>query len=407
MPKALYVSYDGITDPLGQSQILPYLLELNKRGFQFTLLSCEKEEAYNKNKTIIENLLEGADIDWVPISYTKKPPILSTLYDYWRLKRKAISLHRSKNFQLIHCRSYIPSMIGLWMKKHFQVKFIFDMRGFWADERVDGGLWNTKNIIYKRVYSFFKRQEKEFLENADQIVSLTRAGKNVMDGWKQVDRHPLPISIIPCCADADLFDPQKVELEAVNKARDELGIKAHEPVITYLGSIGTWYLLDDMLAFFKIYLEKFPAAKFLFISQDNPDLIISRACAMGISAERVLVVAAKRSDVPILATLGEYSIFFIKPVFSKLSSSPTKQGELMALGIPVICNAGVGDTDRIVREYSSGIIIDSLNDKNYREIINNINNYSFDADKIRGGAIDYFSLKQGVASYEKIYRSLL
>ena len=172
MTKVLFVSYDGITDPLGQSQVLPYVLELSRQGFSFTLLSCEKTDAYKKNKGTIEKILEGTNVRWAPISYTKKPPIISTLYDYWRLKRRAISLHRRNNFQLIHCRSYIPAMIGLWMKKKFRIKFVFDMRGFWADERVDAGLWNLKNIIYRQVFHFFKKRNLHFISGNNFFIIL-------------------------------------------------------------------------------------------------------------------------------------------------------------------------------------------------------------------------------------------
>jgi glycosyltransferase involved in cell wall biosynthesis len=407
MPKVLYISYDGITDPLGQSQVLSYVMELSRQGFNFVLLSCEKIDAYKKYRDLIEKQLEGTDVEWVPIFYTKNPPVLSTLYDYWKLKRKAISLHHANKFQLVHCRSYIPSMIGLWMKIQYKVKFVFDMRGFWADERVDGGLWNLKNIIYKKVYTFFKKKEKAFLENADHIISLTLAGKKEMDSWKHIEKRPLPISIIPCCADADLFDPEKIETAKIQKARQELGIKADEPILTYLGSIGTWYLLDEMIAFFIVYLQNFPDAKLLFITKDNPGFIRSKAHKAGVPTDRVLVVSSERSTVPTYASLGNFSIFFIKPSFSKKSSSPTKQGELMALGIPVICNAGVGDTDMIVRKYESGLIVDSLNDQNYQEIVENIGRVSFDRNKIRKGALDYFSLQIAVSKYKSIYDSLL
>ena len=407
MPKVLYVSYDGLTDPLGQSQILPYVIELSRQGFSFILLTCEKAEAYKKNRGLIEKLLEGTDVSWSPIFYTKKPPVLSSIYDYFRLKRKAISLHRANSFQLIHCRSYIPSMIGLWMKTRYHVKFIFDMRGFWADERVDGGLWNLKNIIYQRVFHFFKRKEKEFLENADHIISLTIAGKNEIERWQHIEKSPLPISIIPCCVDTELFDSKKVKAEAIQNIRQELGIQANEPILTYLGSIGTWYLLDDMLVFFSVFLEKFPNAKFLFITQDKADFIRARARIAGISADRILIISSKRETVPIYALVGSLSIFFIKACFSKQSSSPTKQGELMALGLPVICNAGVGDTDMIVRKYESGLVVDSLNKSNYREIIEKVGQVSFDPNRIRAGALEYFSLQLAVSKYKEIYSSLL
>jgi glycosyltransferase involved in cell wall biosynthesis len=407
MTKVLFVSYDGITDPLGQSQVLPYILELSRQGFGFTLLSCEKPDAYKKNKDTIEKNLEGTNVKWVPVSYTKKPPIISTLYDYWRLKRKAISLHRRNNFQIIHCRSYIPAMIGLWMKKKFRMKFVFDMRGFWADERVDAGLWNLKNIIYRQIFHFFKEKEKKFLENADLIVSLTLAAKKEISGWSHINKNSLPITVIPCCTDTTLFDRQKVKAESLQKARENLGIKPDEIVLTYLGSIGTWYLLDEMLAFFSVYLEKFPTAKFLFITQDKSGEIHSKAHTVGIPTDRILVVSSERASVPIYVLLGSYSIFFIRPSFSKISSSPTKQGELMALGIPVICNSGVGDTDMIVRKYDSGLIVESFNTLNYQEVVEKIKQSSFDKNKIRNGAMDYFALQIAVSKYKKIYDSLL
>jgi len=407
MTKILFISYDGITDPLGQSQVLPYVLELSRQGFSFTLLSCEKSDAYKKNKGTIEKILEGTNVKWAPISYTKKPPIISTLYDYWRLKRKAISLHRRNNFQLVHCRGPLVSLVGDWMKIRYKVKFLFDMRGFWADERVDGGIWDLNKIVYRKIFHFFKEKEKEFLENADHIVSLTHAGKKEMDSWNHINKSPLPITVIPCCADTTLFDRQKVKAESLQNARKKLGIKPDELVLTYLGSIGTWYLLDEMLAFFSVYLEKFPTAKFLFITQDNSEKIHSKARTAGIPTDRVLIVSSERASVPIYALLGDYSIFFIKPSFSKMSSSPTKQGELMALGIPVICNSGVGDTDMIVRKYDSGLIVESFNTLNYQEVVEKIKHSSFDKDKIRNGAIEYFALQIAVSKYKSIYDSLL
>src|SRR3569832_236165 len=44
--RVLFVSYNGMLDPLGQSQVLPYLRELAKRGVRFTLLSFERAKAY-------------------------------------------------------------------------------------------------------------------------------------------------------------------------------------------------------------------------------------------------------------------------------------------------------------------------------------------------------------------------
>ena len=47
----LFVSYDGMTDSLGQSQVLPYIREISKKDYRYTLISFEKE-AYANEKDL-------------------------------------------------------------------------------------------------------------------------------------------------------------------------------------------------------------------------------------------------------------------------------------------------------------------------------------------------------------------
>src|SRR5438874_2415318 len=46
--KILFISYDGMTDPLGQSQVIPYLANLSKFGYRFTIFSCDKPLKYHE-----------------------------------------------------------------------------------------------------------------------------------------------------------------------------------------------------------------------------------------------------------------------------------------------------------------------------------------------------------------------
>ncbi len=130
MKKVLYITYDGLTDPLGQSQVLPYLVELSRIGYKFTILSFEKKHRFEKEKEIIRGIVDKAGINWVPLFFTKNPPIISKIYDRWQMKMQALKLHKKNRFDLIHCRSYIAAEVGLWLKKKFGTKFLFDMRGF-------------------------------------------------------------------------------------------------------------------------------------------------------------------------------------------------------------------------------------------------------------------------------------
>ena len=400
----LYISYDGMTDTLGQSQVIPYLKGLTNEGFSFTILSCEKKLNFKRNQSIVRLFLEESSIKWEPIFYTKKPPIFSTIYDFLKLQVKAIELHKVNNFKIVHCRSYIPSLIGLKMKLKYNTKFVFDMRGFWADERVDGKLWDLNNPLFKLIFLFFKRAETRFLQNADAIVSLTERGKAEMLSWPVMQNVTTEINVIPCCVDTDLFNPTQIKDTTKIQLREKLNIKPDDFVIGYLGSIGTWYMLDEMLDFFVELKKAKPNAKFIFITFDEHDRILELAKNKDISANDIIINPAARNDVPEVLSILDYSIFFIKPTYSKISSSPVKQGEIMAMGIPLICNAGVGDTDIIVNKYKSGLIVKA---KKFNEVILKMNQFQFDSNKIREGSTAYFSLALGINNYKQIYKSLI
>lgn len=405
--KILFISYDGMTDPLGQSQVIPYLAGLTKYGYSFTILSCEKPDRFVKYKADIESLLKAHGIEWIYIMYHKKPPVFSSVYDLLQLKRKAIQLHRKRNFALVHTRAGIPSLAGLWMKKKTGIKFLHDIREFYADSRIDGGMWKKDNFFYKKIYTYFKRKEEEEIKNCDGIVCLTHAAERIIKSWPHFKKQN-PLKVIPCSVDVDLFDPEKIDNEIKNKLKKEVSIQDDDVVISYLGSIGGWYLTDEMMKFCKVLSDKIPSSKFLFITPHQHEIIFEIANKFGINKDKIIVKHAARNEVPLLLSLSNFSIFFIKPCYSKQSSSPTKHGEIMAMDIPVITNAGVGDVGDIVRKYDSGYVIGEFSDATYESVINDgFFEKEFLRGEIRKGAIEYYSLEKAINSYKEMYDSIL
>jgi len=403
----LFISYDGMTDPLGQSQVIPYLAGLTKYGYRFTILSCDKPQRYALHKHYVEKLLKPYPIKWVSIPYHKKPPVLSSVYDVVMLKRKARQLHAKEKFDMVHTRPGVPALIGLWMKKKLGVKFLNDIREFYADSRVEGGMWNTKNIFFRTIYNFFKKKEENAVDNSDGIVCLTYAAGRIIEQWPQYKKQ-IPLEVIPCSVDMNLFDTEKIDIGLRSNFKKELGINDGDFIVSYLGSIGGWYLTDEMMQFCKILADKITAAKFLFISPHQHEIIFEKFQKFGISREKIIVTHAQRHEVPLLLSFSDYSVFFIKPCYSKLSSSPTKHGEIMAMGIPVITNAGVGDVEQIVEKYKSGIVLKQLNEQQFLLTAESISNgISFDKMEIRNGAKEFYDLQNAIDKYREIYNSIL
>jgi len=392
-----------MTDSLGQSQVLPYLLKLSEKGIEYTIISFEKEENFSKkNKVVIENLLKGTSITWIPLKYTKRPPVLSTVFDVWKLKKAVKKEIQKGKVDIIHCRSYISALAGLFFKRKNNIPFVFDMRGFWADERLDGNIWSLKKPVFKSVYNYFKKKEKQFLTESGAVVSLTVCGKQEIESWKLSNQSP--ISVIPCCTDETHFEPNKINIAQADKLKSELGINQEDYVISYLGSIGTWYMLDEMLDFIKVLFNKKENSKALFITREPKEMVLSKAKEKGLDTSKIIIQPANREDVPLMVSLSNASLFFIKPVFSKKASSPTKMGEILNLNIPIICNSGVGDDDLIMNQILPEYLVKDFSGKEYERIIDSLlRNENKSNSELRSFASNFFSLDKGVETYFSIY----
>ncbi len=401
--KVLYITMDGLTDPLGRSQIIPYVAGLAKSGYRVTILSCEKEKNLALNEKNVATTLRDLGISWQYCLYQKKIPLLSQRSNFANLKALAVNqLTAGNNHWLVHCRSYLAGLIGLYLKKKYNAKFLFDMRGFWADERIEGNIWKKSNPFHNYLYRYFKRKEKEMIGGADAIVVLTAEAKKIIS----VTFLPkAPIEIIPCCADDSHFTIKSAEERSA--IRKKLDIPSSAYVLGYLGSIGTWYMLEEMMEFFRICRKKDPNMYFLFVTADDEAKIMEKAREKQVPPEFIRVRQAKREEVPSFLAAFNAGLFFIRPTFSKKASSPTKLAELLACGVPVITNTGIGDVDELVREHKAGILVPDLSEKEMSLAARELKELNrLTPEHYRRIACANFSLEKGIAVYERIYRTL-
>ncbi len=429
---SLYLSYDGLTDPLGQSQILPYLLGLEEKGITFYIISFEKREAFKKNEKIIRKLIAGRNIHWTPFKYINRPPVLSTIYNLrllWDATRKLVETH---DIQVVHCRSYVTSLIGLRLKYKFGLEFFFDMRGFWADERVEGNLWDLKNPVFNLIYRFFKRKEKEFFLHADAIISLTDNAKEEIP--KILSESPqLPKSLnqkiktIPCCTDLTLFNRSRLSKALKTEVNEALNGSFAIRFI-YIGSLGTWYMLKEMLDFFECILQNGDPFQFVFLTNDDNILFdelttrnwqdsqndkklfkepVKSFHHKNFLNSEIVITKAERSLVPYFIDYCDASILFIKPSFSKKASSATKMGEALAMNKPVITNTNWGDVDYFSSICNSILLVNEFSPASYQktmlELDSLIENTTTDAFVL---AKERLSLEYGIDEYLEIYKML-
>ena len=402
--RVLYLSYDGMTDPLGRSQVLPYLVGLSARGHAITLVSFEKPERPAAEAETVRSICERAGIEWRPLRYHKRPPILSSLFDVRAMKRLATSLNRRERFDLVHCRSYMAAIVGHHLKKRFGVPFLFDMRGFWADERIERGFWPAGNPLFRAAYRHFKRLEKGFFHDSDAVVSLTQNARVEVESWPPESRPQGSVNVIPCCVDLDLFDPDGASLRTGTRGR--LGLGASTRVLVYVGSIGGAYLVDEMFALFRAFRDRHPGAKFLFVSRHGRTEIGAAARRNGVEADDIIMVGGSRDEVPALIAAADLGVCFITRSYAAIASCPTKFGEMLAMGVPVIANAGIGDIAEIITDTGAGAVVDEFDERTLAAAIRQVEEAKAASEQVRAAAVRWFALEDGIDRYDAVYRAI-
>jgi len=166
-------------------------------------------------------------------------------------------------------------------------------------------------------------------------------------------------------------------------------------------------MINEMLLFFKQLKLTYPNAKFLFVTHSDPLLIQRKAVALKLDVEDFIIKEATRMEVPHLIKASDINISFIKPVYSKISSSPTKLGEVLSMGIPVIYNSGIGDVEKVVTKAEAGYILHHFSAADFEKAIKSIPSLmNKKPQEIRYKAEDVYSLTRGIDLYRQSYQSL-
>jgi glycosyltransferase involved in cell wall biosynthesis len=369
------VSYDGVGEPLGRSQVLGYLTRL-AAAYEIVLISFEKPGAPVSR---LHRELAASGIKWLPLRYHRRPPVLSTALDVIAGRR---ALRRAaRRFgapRIVHVRSYVPALMALLARQQTGGSLLFDIRGFWADERVDGGLWRPGSALYRVA----KRCERWFFAEADEVVTLTHASVPQIKGW--LGDRAVPIEVIPTCVDLDRFS-----------GRTE---RPGGRQVVWSGSIGTWYRFD--------LAARVAAALSLPLTVLTRDVSLGRQLLDGYPAS---VRSVPPEQIPSELFAADIGLCLIVSAFSKIASAPTRFAEYLAAGMPVIVTPGVGDLETLVEDHGVGVVLRGEDDDAVQNAARRLLELASDPqvlERCRRLARERFDIQAGSRRYADIYSRL-
>jgi glycosyltransferase involved in cell wall biosynthesis len=329
-------------------------------------------------------------IRWLPHRYHHRPRLLATSWDFAIFVVIALREAIAIRADLIHARSYIPTFVAMLVGFLTGKPFIFDMRAFWPDEMVAAGRMAHESLLFRVIKSL----ERLCLRRAAAVVSLTEVGVAHMRHVYSPLLDNTRFAVIPTCVDLERFQPA-----------------GPAPGLTTIGSVGTvlsgWFRFSWLASFLRELCDAERTVRVRIITTEDETVIRRSLHEAGVPLTRLEVFGVSPSGVPqAVADLSAVAMFFETGV-SKLGSCPTRMGEILATGRPVVANPGVGDVGDIIQRYRVGVLVEENTEESMRSAVAALKALLEDPElpaRCRRAAEDWFSLEKGAATYAQIYR---
>ena len=393
----LYICYQGVAEPLTQTQVVAYLEGLALAGYQVILLTFEPRRLLFGEERAWRSRLSQRGIVWHWIRYHKSPRIPATTWDVLNGALHGARLARRYKVKAVHARAHVAGLMALQIKRLTGARFLFDVRGFMAEEYSDAGVLKRDGAVFRLV----KRMERHLVRSADAIVVLTGKARTLLHEWYGPELRGKSIAVIPCCVDMRVWQEPE----------------AHRPfdgnrpmVFVYVGKLGGWYLTDAMTAFVATAKDRLGSLRWHVWTQSDPTVLGGFVRERGLEADVVIGSMPPEALAPRVAS-GDAGLSFITQCLSKQASSPTKVGEYLAAGLPVVATGGVGDVDDLLRHARVGVVVPELTTMGYLKAVEEIVALASDPDtmrRCRAVARESLDLEGvGWARYRKVYGELI
>lgn len=364
-----YLTSDSIQEGVGSSQITPLLIGLINNGLKVSLLSFEKKVPNAE----FRNFVSSSGISWFPQPFGSYGVLGG-------VKRLNVITNNAPDGLILHGRSDLPTAAAVLKKSDSPI--LWDVRSLWSDQRTIIGTkgWNTFSAIGAR------KLEDISAVNALGLNTLTKAVVPILE--KRHNKIPKIRTVIPTCVDLERFCHS---------------IFPSEPLTCLLsGTFNNYYDLEK-------------TRDFITALRNRVDLRViwargHEALNTNLGVGEDIVVTASHHEMPKLVAESHFGIAICKDEHPKslAAAVPTKIGEFLASGRPVVISRGIGDLDEMFSGHEVGVIIPakgeySISVDRLLELLNN----SKTPENCREFAIQFFDMSAAVEKYIEMYSILL
>ena len=365
----VYVTIDSLSEGVGSSQITPLISRLSKSGLKIYLISYEKT---NPRSELVD-YFKSIGVDWNFRNFGS----YGLVGGVERLKNLRQEIPKTN---LIHARSDIPAVSAIASR---QAPVLWDVRSLWADQKI----MIQKSLVNKTLYGIYRGLESVAANRSVGMSTLTSAVVPILE--ERHGRLPLLRTVVPTAVDLNYFKlnpmmPSKVQA-------------------LFSGTYNEYYDLN-LSALFMEEFRKHVAVETHWARPEE-----SSKSAIGVGESKVF--PSSQAGMANLIPNYSFGVSVCKldagPSLS--AAMPTKIGEFLACGRPIVVNKGLGDMDHFIQEFDAGVILDGAQ-TNLLESATKLAVLLADPDtpqRCRALAEKYFSMDVGASKYLGLYSQML
>jgi len=183
----------------------------------------------------------------------------------------------------------------------------------------------------QKAFSEAERTEAEIVRS--DVTLVCQSDQMILHLRRKFGQTPSRIAAFRCGVDTALFH---FDVHGRKRIRSGLNIEESDPVFVYAGSLHKWQKVEAALDLFARYLARKPTARLLLLTSEQPDTLLRRIRARGLARTEVVVARVEHRGMAEYLSAADAGFLIRDDVVANRVASPTKLGEYLACGVPVI-----------------------------------------------------------------------
>ena len=250
--------------------------------------------------------------------------------------------------------NHLPGMLGKALKRRYQFPVVVDLHGAVPEESLE--LWGDRppSLTQRLKMRAINEAERRIVREADGIVVVSRSMVEHLElkYGAQLGRH----IEYPCAVDLELFvSPTE---GAATRSREGFGLPKNEPLLVYSGGMQPWQMVEDTLMLWQALCARKRCAMLVLTTDSHDAHALVTKVFRSTACSRPLIMSVPAPAMSALVPAGDLGFVLRRDSIVNRVSFPTKCGEYLACGLPVVTSAFAGPCASIVASEHIGRVVD-------------------------------------------------